>query len=80
LFVHFDIIFVLLPPVYPDQSEVSKTGSTNMSCNFMCAYMHNFTHTVHMLCGKLGDTFVHVLRYVPQNYMSFIQICWALLS
>lgn len=30
MFVHFDIIFILLPPVHPDQSEVSthKTGST----------------------------------------------------
>jgi len=46
----------------------------------MCAYMHNFTRTVHMLGGKLGDTFVHVLRYVLQNYMSFIQICLAVLS
>jgi len=34
------------------------------------------THTrVHMLGGKMGDTFVHVLRYVLQNYMSFVQIC-----
>jgi len=44
LFVHFDIIFVLLPSVHPDQSEVSKTGSTVCGV-ILCVHTCIISHT-----------------------------------